>query len=88
MNSPTTHYLSLKDSLKQLNILVYRVDPIECKTDLQDLKLQSYILLSHAIFEEYLERLAGEIAAEARKILKNQNQISKALLGSCNVRGG
>lgn len=81
MESPTAHYSKLQDALNQLKILIQNVDPIECKTNLQDLKLQSYILLSHAIFEEYLERLVGEIASEARKALKKQNHISKVLLG-------
>lgn len=81
MESPTAHYSKLKEALKQLKILVRNVDPIECKTNLQDLKLQSYILLSHAIFEEYLERLAGEIASEARKALRSENHISKVLVG-------
>lgn len=87
MQSPTSHYQNLKKSLDSLNPLVRSVDPIGCRTNLQFLKLQSYILLSHAIFEEYLEQLAKEVASEARQKLRNENMISKALLGliACGI---
>lgn len=81
MISPTYHYENLQKSLGSLKILVSRVDPLECKNNLQLLKLQSYILLAHAIFEEFLENLVKEVAYEARTKLKDEGHISKVILG-------
>lgn len=81
MKSPTIHYMNLEKSLRSLKIIVSKVDPIECKSDLQYFKLQSYILLSHAIFEEFLENLVRDVAQAARTKLKNDDEISKVLLG-------
>lgn len=68
-------------SLTKATTLVATVDPFECKTDLQHLKLQGYILISHSVFEEYLEDLCRTTAQTAKLKFDNEGIITKALLG-------
>ena len=56
------------------------VEPLGCKTPLQHLKLKSYILLCHAIVEEYIEDLGYDVARKARAMFKNDGVISKSLV--------
>jgi hypothetical protein len=87
MISPTAFYLEMKASLEKASKLVATVNPLECKTDLQHLKLQGYILISHSVFEEYLEKLGRQTARTAKQKFDNEGKITKALLGliSTNV---
>ncbi|MCK0121669.1 HEPN domain-containing protein [Loktanella sp. F6476L] len=80
MNSPTPFYVAMKDSLRDASKLVARDDRIECKSHLQHLKLQGYILISHSIFEEYLENLCREAARTAKKVFVDDEIITKALV--------
>lgn len=80
MNSPTSFYEEMKTSLLEARKLVVNVAPHECISDLQHLKLQGYILISHSIFEEYLEKLGRKTAQTAKRELKNNGQITKALV--------
>lgn len=67
MRSPTPEYKKLKSVLKGTNSLLSRVPATENKTKLHHLKVQSFILLTHAAFEQYLEgvsRLVLEISIE------------------------
>ena len=80
MNSPTPFYEAMKKSLLEAKTLVDGVNPLECADDLQHQKLQGYILIVHSIFEEYLEKLCQESAMVARKALRDEGQITKALV--------
>lgn len=80
MRSPTKFYKSLTRNLNKSKKLVAGVNPLECKTELQQLKLQSYILVTHAIIEEYLEAIVYEAGQEAKKALIDRNKICMALM--------
>ena len=71
----------LEKNLRKVKAITKGVCPVECKTTVQDLKVQSLILLSHAAIEEYLEITALDSAKKARDIFKNQGVITKALIG-------
>lgn len=80
MNSPTRHYEELILALDKARLITSGVNRLECNTDLQHLKLQSYILLCHAAFEQYLERLGQDAALSARKLFSEMGVISKTLV--------
>jgi hypothetical protein len=80
MKSPTSHFKKMKKNLAHARKIVSRVDPAECKTPLQHLKLKSYILLCHAIIEEYIEDLGYDVAMQARQMFKNKGLICKTLV--------
>lgn len=80
MAGKLSHYASLKRNIGHAKKIVAGVDPHECKTDLQHLKLQSYVFLCHAIIEEYVEQLCLEIATSARKKFVKEGVITKALV--------
>ncbi|WP_334312322.1 HEPN domain-containing protein [Cognatishimia sp. SS12] len=44
------------------------------------LKVQSFVLLSHAAFEQYIEELVSEISKKALSELKNNDEVCRALL--------
>tara|TARA_B100000678_G_scaffold243730_1_gene215491 strand:+ start:1695 stop:2339 length:645 start_codon:yes stop_codon:yes gene_type:complete len=81
VNHPTEHYIKLEKHIAHARTIVRGVDLHECKTDLQHLKLQSYILLTHAVIEQYVEDLCLEIAKEARSRFSKKNVITQALVG-------
>ena len=80
MKSPTEHYKKLEKTLSHLYQMIRRVPEHECTTSFQNLKVQSYILLSHAAFEEYLESLARSISQHSYILYKEKNIITKALV--------
>jgi len=80
MRSPTPYLRELRRSLKKAEMLVSGVDPNDAKTVLQNLKLRGYILLSHAVIEEYLENLTSNVALEARTIYKKNGILTHALV--------
>lgn len=81
MDHPTPHYVKLEKHVAHARAIVRGVDRHECKTDLQHLKLQSYILLTHAVIEQYVEDLCLDIAKEARSRFVRESVITKALVG-------
>ncbi|MCJ8191067.1 HEPN domain-containing protein [Sphingomicrobium aestuariivivum] len=80
MTAGLSQYESLKKNIGHAKKIVAGVDPHECKTDLQHLKLQSYIFLCHAIIEEYVEQLCLEVAKAARVQFVEEGLITKALV--------
>lgn len=80
MTPPTTFYADMKASLREAENLVAKVDQIECKTDLQHLKLQGYILISHSIFEVYLEQLGKATALNAKRVFEDDDKITTTLV--------
>lgn len=81
MTDYTPHYENLRKGLLHAEKVVGGVYPYGCRTDLQHLKLQSFILLAHAVIEQYLEDLCLEVARDARTIFVNDGIITKALVG-------
>ncbi len=81
MEHPTTHYEALVKSIDEMKPLIRRVNPLFCETPLQALKVRSYILLSHAALEEYLEDLCKNVAGIAVKKYRDESKITRALLG-------
>lgn len=80
MQSPTKPYRDLKSSLANIKKILTRVPENECLTALHHLKVQSYILLSHAAFEQYIEELVTSISQSAFLDLKNNDKVCRAML--------
>src|SRR5688500_6106137 len=81
MRHPTPHIRRLRRVLSDLSPLISRVNPLICDSPLQVLKVRSYILLSHAALEEYLEELVLDVAVKSRQLFKEKGYITKALVG-------
>lgn len=81
MTSPSTHFKALKASLAGIRPITNNVNKLFCETPVQHLKVRSFILLSHAALEEYLENAALDIALKARTLYKSKGYITKALVG-------
>lgn len=80
MQHPTEHYSKLKENVAQAAKLVRGVNPAECKTDLQHLKLHAYVLMAHAIIEQYLEDTVLSVALTALRTYKTDQKITRALI--------
>lgn len=86
MKSPTRQYKDLKKALKNAKKITRGVNMHECKSDLQFLKLHSYILLCHSAIEEYIEKLGEAVALEARKIFVQDGVITKSLVALVSAK--
>ena len=86
MNSPTQHYVKLRESLKKAEVITRGIDRRECKTELQHLKLQAYVLLCHSALEEYIEDLGLSVAQQARSLFSNSGLITRALVALISSR--
>jgi hypothetical protein len=86
MNSPTKHYNDLVSSLGKAKLITRGIDTIDCKTDLQHLKLQSYILLCHSALEQYIEELGRSAAISARKIFLEDGVITRTLVALISAK--
>lgn len=80
MQSPTKLLASCRANVDAARQLVDDVPKDGCETDLDHLKLRSFVLLAHSVIEEYVEELALEVAKEARSKFKKEGKISKALV--------
>ena len=80
MKSPTPHLRALRSSLRKAKLITGGIDKLGCKTDLQHLKLQSYILLCHSALEQYIEDLGLSAAQAARSEYTNSGVITKTLI--------
>lgn len=80
MKSPTPYYRSMLKSLKKAKLITGGINKLGCETDLQHLKLQSYILLCHSALEQYIEDLGLAAAQSARSIYVNSGVITKTLV--------
>lgn len=76
-----SHLTVLDDNLKSASKIVSKVPPHGCNTELQELCLKAYILLSHAALEVYFEDACLNAATEAVGKYKNSGTITKSLLG-------
>lgn len=80
MKSPTPHYRALLRSVNKAKLITRGVNKLGCETDLQHLKLQSYILLCHSALEQYIEDLGLSAAQAARTIFARSGTITRTLV--------
>ncbi|HHJ18819.1 MAG TPA: hypothetical protein ENJ84_03155 [Gammaproteobacteria bacterium] len=80
MKSPTKPYKALKASLKNIRKILVRVPESECLSPLDHLKVQSYVLLAHAAFEQYIEEIVTVVSRKAHSQLKNDDRVCRAML--------
>ncbi|MGO4315153.1 MULTISPECIES: HEPN domain-containing protein [Agrobacterium] len=80
MKSPTQYYSNLKKSLRAARKITGGINKLGCETELQHLKLQSYILLCHAALEQYIEDLGLAAALSARTTFASEGIITKTLV--------
>lgn len=78
---PSAHHDKLVADLLIAKKITYSVPPNVCNTVIQDLKIKSYIFLSHAIIEEYLETIALETAEKALRLYIDERKICRGLVG-------
>lgn len=76
-----SHVTALDDNLKSAAKIAAKVPLHGCNTELQELCLKAYILLSHAALEVYFEDTCLHAANEAVNKYKNAGSITKSLLG-------
>lgn len=80
MKSPTEAYKTLKSSIQNIRKILVRVPPSVCVTPLDHLKVQAYMLLTHAAFEQYIEDLVTVVSREAHSQLKKDGRVCRAML--------
>jgi hypothetical protein len=85
----STFHNKLVSDLAVARQITYSVDPLVCRTTIQDLKVQAYILLAHAAVEEYLEALVLSTAHQAVVSYAKSRKICRALIGlvTCGLIG-
>lgn len=86
MRTPTKHLKALRKALDEAEHLVDGVDKHIPKTSLERLKIRSYVLLTHAAIEEYIETLVLDVALEARNRFKKSGTISRALVSLISAK--
>tara|TARA_R110002072_G_scaffold141463_1_gene286749 strand:+ start:1161 stop:1790 length:630 start_codon:yes stop_codon:yes gene_type:complete len=79
MKSPTEEYQSLKSSLKNTRKILSRVPMHSCDTDPHHLKVRSYIFLTHAAFEQYLEDLAAKMLDTSVELFNKHQKINTCI---------
>ena len=80
MKSPTEPYKELQLALKNIRKILARVPEDECVSALDHLKVQSYVLLAHAAFEQYMEEVVTLVSREAHSQLKKDDRVCRAML--------
>ncbi|MDR7154079.1 hypothetical protein J2W40_000882 [Sphingobium xenophagum] len=80
MKFPTPHYRALATSIRKAKLITGGINKLGCQTDLQHLKLQSYILLCHSALEQYIEDLGLSAAQAARSAYASSGVITKTLV--------
>ena len=80
MKSPTEHYRKLRVTLGEIRVIMRSVPQLTCDSKLHHLKVQSYILLCHAAFEEYVEELVRLVSTEAIRLLNEELTITRTLI--------
>ena len=78
---PTPHYEKMSQDLAIAKKIAYGVPANVCNTTLQELKVKSLILLSHAIIEEYLEDLVLDTATKCVMNYVTSSNICRGLVG-------
>lgn len=73
-------FIDLTSSIKRAKKIGNRVPPYGSLKDVDDLKVRSLILLSHAAIEQYLEEFSLEIAKESLRLLQSNGVVNGPLL--------
>lgn len=81
MKSPTPEYRGLKKKLREVKCILQRVPGHSCNSNLHHLKVQSYVLLAHAAFEEYLESLSEAIVKVSVDRYNAGRTINECIMG-------
>lgn len=81
------HISKLNADIASAEKLVTKVPLYECRTELQSLSLQSFMLLSHAALEFYFESLGTYAAKKSVRRYNSEGVITKSLVGlvSCKI---
>lgn len=74
MQHPSTAYRDLNKALSDIEHILSRMPINDCSTPLQHLKIQSFILMAHSAFEEYLESVS-KMAVNAAVDAFNKNGV-------------
>ncbi len=77
---PSETFQKLKAAIRLARKITIRVDANNLTTPLDEIKVRSYIILSHAAIEEYLETISENAAKNAVAQLRDNNIVSHALL--------
>lgn len=80
MKSPTEPYKKLRKALRDLKPLLARMPLHECRTQLHHLKVQSFVVLAHAAFEDYLEDLSRACSDSAIDRINTAGTITRTLV--------
>ncbi|MBS1070353.1 hypothetical protein JK222_01325 [Gluconobacter cerinus] len=80
MKSPTNHYKTLSKSLNKAKKINNGINKISCRSDLEHLKLQSYVFLCHSALEQYIEDLGLAAAQAARTKFSSSGIVTKTLI--------
>lgn len=77
----------LDEDLKHAARLLTQVPDIECRTELQSLKLQSYIFLTHSIFEHFIEDIGTMTVDKSVDLYIEESKINKPFIAliACNI---
>ena len=78
---PSAQYTKMVSDLATARRIAYKVPINICNTTIQELKIKSYIFLSHAIIEEYLESIALHVAGTAVSEFVQNNTLTTAAVG-------
>jgi hypothetical protein len=80
MKSPTAEYKGLRRKLREAKCILQRVPDHSCSSNLHHLKVQSYVLLAHAAFEEYLENISNAIVQESVNRYNSSHTINECIV--------
>jgi len=80
VDTPTEFYQTLRKAVRQAEALLWGVPEHGSITKLHHIRVQSFVLMTHAAIEQYLEELGEAAALKARKRYKEKGHISKTLL--------
>lgn len=83
MNETTPEFHHLEMALATAGKLIRDLPAHSIGSDMDDLKLRSYVLLRHAAVEEYLERASIYVLRECLKTLVEQSHVTEPLIAVC-----
>ena len=78
---PSPQYDKLVRDIATARRITYSVPAHACSTTIHELKVKSYIFMSHAIIEEYLETIAMHVADQALEQLVKHSTLTTAAVG-------
>ena len=81
MSGSINHHNELLLNIDHAKKVLSRIPDHDVKTRLQSLKIQSFILLAHSAFEEYLEERCFQAANKSVRLLVEEGIITKVTIG-------